>query len=123
MTSRPVNTNLNYRYFASFAALLGLLFSSMPQGAAAAGAARPVTHTVKIDGTQFKPGVLTIKRGDFVVWINNDPFPHTVTSGPGGFDSKEIQPGKSWKYTATKKRELAYACTLHPTMKATLTVK
>jgi plastocyanin len=46
-----------------------------------------------------------------------------VTATAGGFDSKEIQPGESWTYKASKKGELAYACTLHPTMKGTLRVK
>jgi plastocyanin len=106
----------------SVAVLLGLLLCSMSKGTAAAPA-KPVTHTVKIDAMQFKPAVLTVRQGDIVVWTNNDPFPHTVTSGPGGFDSKQILPGKSWKYTAAKKGERPYACTLHPTMKATLTVQ
>ena len=34
-----------------------------------------------------------------------------MTSTAGGFDSHEIAPGKSWKYTATKKGEFAYVCT------------
>jgi plastocyanin len=58
-----------------------------------------------------------------VTWVNKDPFPHTVTSAAGGFDSHEIAPGKSWKYTATKKGEFAYICIFHPTMKATLKVE
>ena len=89
----------------------------------AASAAKPAVHTVTIEGTQFRPGELTVKIGDSIVWINNDPFPHTVTSRTGGFDSGQIQPGKSWKYRAVKKGEFAYVCSLHPTMQATLRVR
>lgn len=81
------------------------------------------SHTVTMDGTQYSPQELTVKVGDTVVWVNKDPFPHTVTAQSGGFDSKTIGPGKSWKYRASKAGEFPYVCTLHPTMKATLKVK
>ena len=114
-----MNTS-SYRTVAFFAAALALLCWSMGP-AAAADAAKAATHTVAIDGTTFQPAALTVKVGDSVVWVNKDPFPHTVTAG--GFDSHEIAPGKSWKYTATKKGEFAYVCIFHPTMKATLKVE
>lgn len=87
-------------------------------GAFAAGA----THTVVIEGVKYEPGALTVNRGDTVVWMNKDPFPHTVTAN-AAFDSHDIAAGKSWKYTARKPGEYAYVCTLHPNMKGTLTVK
>lgn len=78
-----------------------------------------------IEGTQFKPEDLTVKRGDMVVWINKDPFPHTATAtaSAGGFDSKSIASGKSWKYTSRKAGVFPYSCTLHTTMKGTLHVE
>jgi len=105
---------------ASLAAALGLLFCSI---AGAAAAPKPVTHTVTIDGTQFQSGDLAVKPGDVIVWINKDPFPHTVTSKAGGFDSKTIASGKSWKFTAAKKGEFPYVCSFHPTMTGILRVK
>jgi plastocyanin len=83
----------------------------------------PVTHTVPIDGLAYQPAALTVKVGDSVVWINKDPFPHTVTSQTGGFDSQPLQPAQSWTYVASKKGEFSYVCTLHPTMKGTLRVE
>jgi plastocyanin len=94
-------------------------------GAAAAGAAsaaKPVTHTVVIEGTQFAPATLTVNRGDTVVWQNKDPFPHTATA-KGTFDSGSIAAGKSWRYRAKAAGEYAYVCTLHPNMKGMLTVR
>ena len=34
----------------------------------------------------------------------------------------QIAPGKSWKWTASKAGVYDYVCTLHPTMKGTITV-
>jgi plastocyanin len=85
--------------------------------------AKPKTHTVTIEGMRFQPESLTVARGDTVVWVNNDLVPHTATSDDGSFDSRIIQAEKSWKFTAGKRGEFAYACAFHPTMKATLQVK
>jgi plastocyanin len=115
-------TTISYRTVAFFAAALVLLGWSMGP-AATADAPKAAAHTVAIDGTNFQPATLTVKVGDSVTWVNKDPFPHTATSIAGGFDSHEIAPGKSWKYTATKKGEFAYICNFHPTMKATLKVE
>jgi len=91
--------------------------------AAATGADKVTPKTVAIDGTTYQPSTLTVKVGDAVTWQNKDPFPHTVTSKDAGFDSQSIAAGKSWKYTATKRGEFSYTCSLHPTMKATLRVE
>lgn len=85
-------------------------------------AGKPAIHTVLIQAVSYQPSVLTVRRGDTVVWVNKDPFPHTVTAA-GGFDSKSIAAGASWKYKAVKAGEYAYICTLHPNMKATLKVE
>ena len=79
---------------------------------------KPVVHTIVMDGTAFSPDTLTVKRGDTVVWVNKDPFPHTVTAVDGAFDSKSIDAGKSWKYVASKPGDFRYTCLFHPTMKA-----
>ena len=93
--------------------------------AAAVGFVTPAvaaqTHTVAMDGTRFIPETLTVRRGDRVVWVNKDPFPHTATAGRI-FDSKSIAAGHSWSYVARKSGEFAYVCTLHPGMKGTLIV-
>ena len=91
-------------------------------GSDPAVAAQAATHTVVIDGLKYEPETVTAKRGDTIVWINKDPFPHTVTA-KGAFDSHEIATGKSWKYTPRKAGEYAYICTLHSNMKGTLKVE
>ncbi len=89
---------------------------------ALAPAAWARTHTIVIEGMQFKPGELTVKRGDRVVWVNRDVVPHTVKAD-ATFESPAIAPDASWGTTVKSPGRHAYACTLHPTMKATLVVK
>ena len=62
-------------------------------------------------------------QGDTVIWVNKDLFPHNATATDRSFQSSEIGPEGSWKFSADKKGEHAYACTLHPPMKAKLIVK
>jgi plastocyanin len=93
-------------------------------GAAAPGVASvaPTSRTVTIENMRFSPETLTVKRGDRVVWVNKDLFPHTATA-QGVFDSKSIAPKASWTHVADKAGRYGYVCTLHPTMKATLVVE
>ncbi len=79
-------------------------------------------HTVTIEGMKFIPDVLNVKVGDTVIWINKDIVPHTATGQKKEFDSREIKPTRSWKHRVTKKGNLSYSCSFHPTMKASLIV-
>jgi plastocyanin len=81
------------------------------------------SHTIAIDSIRYQPESLTVTVGDSVVWVNQDPFPHTVTSAAAGFDSHTIDAGKSWTYTATRRGDFPYTCTFHPMMKGRLLVK
>ncbi len=91
-------------------------------GKLASAAEKSAPHKVIMKATSYTPMALTVRRGDTVVWVNEDPFPHTVTSA-GAFDSKSIAAGASWKYKANKAGVYAYTCTFHPNMKGTLTVE
>ena len=102
-------------------AALSVVLGTM--GAVTGDQPKSQTHTVTIEGMRFQPEVLTVAPGDTVVWVNKDLVPHTATSKAGGFDSKDIQADKSWRYTIQTTGEFAYICTFHPTMKAVLRVK
>ena len=110
------------RRVVSCAAALVLVVCSLGPSAAAC-VRKPTTHTVTIDATRFEPAVLTVTAGDTVVWINKDIIPHTATSQTGLFDSGALATGQSFRYTPQQTGELAYLCTFHPTMRATLIVK
>ena len=96
-------------------ALAGVWGSSTAQAA-------PQTHTVVIDNMRFTPDTLTLRRGDRVVWRNNDLVPHTATAAKV-FDSGSIAPGQSWSTVVRKTGTLPYVCSFHPGMKATLQVQ
>jgi plastocyanin len=85
--------------------------------------AKAQSHVVTIEGVQFHPATLRVHRGDTIVWINKDLFPHTVTAAAKAFDSHDIAPNASWTYRAVKAGNYAYTCTYHPTMKGQLSVQ
>jgi plastocyanin len=88
----------------------------------ALAAEAPRTHQVVIQGLQYLPQSLAVRRGDSVVWTNKDPFPHTVTAA-GAFDSRSIEAGKSWRFVARAAGTYPYVCTLHSNMKGQLQVE
>ncbi len=101
--------------------LLAVVFSGL--SALASAAPKPTTHAVTIEALQFSPPNLEVKAGDTVIWKNKDAFPHNVTAENKSFHSQDIQSGQSWKFKAGKKGVFPYVCTLHPGMKAVLTVR
>jgi plastocyanin len=97
---------------------IAVALSLASSGVEAGGA----VHTVVIEGVKYSPAAITVKRGDTVVWVNKDPFPHTVTSR-GNFDSKGIPADGKWTYVARRAGAYDYVCTYHPNMKGRLTVQ
>ncbi len=85
--------------------------------------AAPVIHTVTIESMQFTPQVLEVQRGDTIVWINKDAFPHDATSSGKQIKSPVIAPDARWQFVARRKGSFAYICTQHPMMKARIIVK
>lgn len=88
-------------------------------------AAQPASRTsapalVIMKNVSFQPAQLNVEPGQTVEFKNEDIFAHTVTADDGSFDSGLIQPGSSWKLTVSKPGTIAYHCTPHPNMKATL---
>ena len=69
----------------------------------------------------YDPQDLAGVTGLTVTWRNQGAQPHTVTVD-GGFDSGNIDPGKSWSRTFPTATSVAYYCTLHPWMTGTLRV-
>jgi plastocyanin len=105
----------------SLAALLPLMVP--PTAAAKVPAAVGRTHTVTIENLQYTPPHLTVQRGDRIVWVNKDLFPHTATATDKAFDSGSIDVSKSWAFLAKKTGTFTYTCTFHPTMKGIIEVK
>lgn len=78
------------------------------------------TVTIDMKNIQFNPSSATVKVGQTVKWVNDDSAPHNVTGGP--LHSKTFGQGGSFTFTPKKAETISYVCTVHPGMKATLTV-
>ena len=104
-------------------ALAALTAAALAAGALAAAVGGAGAHTVTIEAVQYAPAQLTVRAGERVVWVNQDPFPHTVTADNKAFDSGSIAANGSWTFIAKKPGEYGYHCTFHPTMKGLLTVQ
>jgi plastocyanin len=109
--------------FAAHAVAADAAHALTPATAKATPGAAKVLHAVTIDALEFSPQVTVVHAGDAVTWTNKDPFPHTVTSKEGGFDSHDIAPGKTWTFVARKTGVFPYLCALHTTMTGTLKVE
>ncbi|MGH1521858.1 MAG: cupredoxin domain-containing protein [Nitrosopumilus sp.] len=69
----------------------------------------------------YIPSQITIKKGNSVIWINEDSAFHSVTSGfyddPSGlFDSGYLDPFQSFSFVFEETGVYDYYCTLHPWM-------
>jgi nitrite reductase (NO-forming) len=75
----------------------------------------------------YVPKMVNVTVGATVKWKNDDPIPHTVTSGtPEGatkeFDSGFINVDDSFTHTFDKKGLFEYFCMPHPWMTGKVTV-
>jgi plastocyanin len=78
------------------------------------------TVTINMKNIAFNPSSATVKVGQTVKWVNQDTVPHNVEGGP--LHSKTFSQGGSYTFTPKKAETISYVCTIHPNMKATLTV-
>ena len=83
----------------------------------------PVTVTQK--GLQFSVEELTVKKGQLVVFINDDRTAHNITvSGEGlNLNGGLQQPGVEFKVPFSKAGVYQVSCGIHPKMKLSITVK
>lgn len=88
--------------------------------------------TVDMRDVEFMPANVTITVGQTVRWINQDPVPHTTTSGNPGdadagalWDSGLLTPGATYEFTFNDTGVFTYFCEVHPTIMrdATVTVE
>ena len=96
-------------------AFLALLAMAVP--------ARAATTTVQAVDNKFQPVTATVSVGDTVTWHNGGSSPHDVTAS--AFKSGNLDPGKTYSWTATKAGTYAYVCRYHESagMKGTVVVR
>jgi plastocyanin len=110
----------------------------LSQNAVEAGKAKPMaqavkprsgvtaakTHEVMMMNMAFSPASLEVNVGDTVTWTNHDEAPHNVivTNGPEKISSPTLEKGEKYSHTFTKAGKNDYYCSIHPNMKASVTV-
>ena len=85
----------------------------------------PEPITAKIEN--FAHLDITVSVGTTVTWVNDDPAPHTTTSGTPAnqtaeWDSGNLSTGEQFSLTFNQVGTFAYFCKIHPSMTATVTV-
>ncbi len=83
----------------------------------------PKSATIVIKDFDFSPMDVTIAAGGSVTWTNRDGEPHTVVSLDGSFRSHALDQDDSFTFTFSKPGTYAYLCSIHPKMRATVTVR
>lgn len=102
---------------ASFVTMIAFLAMS------AVRADAPVTVTQK--GLQFSVEELSVKKGQTVVFVNDDRTAHNITiSGEGvNINGGLQQPGGEFKMPFAKVGVYQASCGIHPKMKLVITVR
>src|SRR3954453_22468566 len=77
---------------------------------------------VTIKNFKFAPSTSSVHVGDTITWTNQDIAPHTATASNGSWDTGTINKGKTGSHTFTTAGTFPYICSIHPSMKGTVTV-
>jgi plastocyanin len=101
-------------------AACGSSASSAPSAAAPGGSS--AGGAVAIIDFAFQPASISVPKGTTVTWTNTGATAHTVTADDASFDSGNVDVGKTFSTTANTAGSIAYHCTIHPQMKATIVV-
>jgi plastocyanin len=82
----------------------------------------PQKYTVEIRAMQFQPAELSVKKGDTVIFINNDIVIHDVTEEENKkWASLPLSTGQSFNLVVNESSH--YYCSIHPVMKGKLVVE
>jgi plastocyanin len=79
-------------------------------------------RVVQISSFAFAPAELTVRRGDTVVWLNQDAFPHTTTADSAAWSSPELARSGRFTFVAGRAGRYPYHCAAHPVMRGVLVV-
>jgi plastocyanin len=82
-------------------------------------------HIVVQQGRAFRPGEITINKGEALTFTNNDEFIHQiyVNGAIFNFDSDERAPGQNLTESFTQSGTFEVRCHIHPKMKLVVHVK
>ena len=96
--------------------------SAPATGAPATGAPAAGAPAVTIKGFAFNPAAIVVPAGTTITWTNEDSARHTVTLDNGAVTSDALSTGATYSQTFTSAGTFAYHCSIHPSMKGSVTV-
>ncbi len=99
---------------------LGILLLVLFIATVTAASVSAKTVDVSINDNGFNPSTVQISKDDTVKWTNKGSTDHTVKGSD--FDSGIIKKGKSYEHKFIKAGKYDYVCSIHPSMKGTVTV-
>ena len=76
---------------------------------------------VSIKNFAFEPAEVSIKKGTYVKWTNEDSAPHTVKFAD--FQSEQIPQGGTYEHLFDTAGTYEYSCGIHPSMKGKVVVQ
>ena len=91
-------------------------------GDTSAAARTGPTVKASMKNIAFQPSRIEITAGTTEEWTNDDAVEHTVTAADRSFDSGNMGPGATWRYTFTKPGTYQFFCVVHPFMKGVVVV-
>ncbi len=91
-------------------------------GAPTAGAPAAGAPAVTIKSFAFNPAAITVPAGTVITWTNKDSARHAVTLDNGAVTSDALSTGATYSQTFTSAGTFAYHCSIHPSMKGSVTV-
>ena len=82
-------------------------------------------HIIVQQGRAFRPGEITINKGEALTFTNDDDFIHQiyVSGGSFNFDSDERAPGQNITQSFTQSGTFEVRCHIHPKMKLVVHVR
>jgi plastocyanin len=79
--------------------------------------------TIDIEDFNFDPGHVSVPAGASVTWVNNDSAPHDATADSDAWQTETLDEDESEAITFDDPGTFTYHCSIHPDMKASLTVR
>ena len=101
-----------------------LKFIALVAFVAGIGTAFAAERSIRQKGKVFSEAEVSIKKGDVLVFVNDDNIAHNVlsTTPAHKFNLGLIQPGHSTPVTFNTPGTVGILCAIHPTMKMTVKV-
>jgi len=79
-------------------------------------------YEIEIKNFKYNPATLDVRPGDRIRWTNQDSAPHDAKALDGDWTTVILQRGESAELTVTAEMSADYMCSVHPSMRASLSV-